>query len=151
DFLEGNCTAGHAHSEEALTLFNAGATDWERAWGLQLLAQERQFRDVKTFYARIQESLALFLTTGDSYGRARSLRQVGNAAYLRGDFARAVACLEESLALNQAIGNQSDYAGALNTLGRLAAARSEFPRAVELATESLACSRGLGNRWGCCE
>jgi tetratricopeptide (TPR) repeat protein len=92
------------------------------------------------------ESLQLFRTLGDGWGRAQPLKDIGLIASRSGDHATATAALEESLALLREIGDKWHVADALMRLGELALFASDVEGAASRFREALSIARDLGNK-----
>jgi predicted ATPase/DNA-binding SARP family transcriptional activator len=96
----------------------------------------------------LQESLAIHQQLEDRWGTALSLRDLGDLASFRGDYAQAKRYLQESLALSDEIGDRWGLGSALTSLGDIAqhheGARQE---AKTLHQQGLAIYRELGDRW----
>jgi predicted ATPase/DNA-binding CsgD family transcriptional regulator len=80
--------------------------------------------------------------------RARGLYVAGRWAWLRGDYARAVASHEESMSLYQSIGDERGVASALQYLGNVAHHQEEYARAADLYQRSLTLHRSAGDTDG---
>lgn len=62
---------------------------------------------------------------------ATSYGQLGNLAYLRGDYDQAERRYQQSLQIEERLGNQAGMATSWSQLGNLAAARQRFTEAVD--------------------
>src|SRR5205814_467439 len=95
--------------------------------------------------AQFEESLMLLRESGDTFGVALDLGDLGLVAHDQGDFREAVERFEESLALFRQAEGIWGVAWSLGNLGRLARAQGNFARANVVLQESLALRRELGD------
>jgi DNA-binding CsgD family transcriptional regulator/tetratricopeptide (TPR) repeat protein len=95
-----------------------------------------------------EEALSLSQESGDAYGIALALGNMGFTKLVYGDTARSVSLLEESLALFREVEDTMDVAICLVNLGLGVLGNGDHQRAVGLLHESLALACGLGDRLG---
>jgi tetratricopeptide (TPR) repeat protein len=86
--------------------------------------------------------------SGDRWGIAEALENLGIVAYSQGDDEAARMLYEESLAMRRELGDKSGIALSLLNLGRMADRQADYDAARALYEEGLTIQRELGNRWG---
>jgi tetratricopeptide (TPR) repeat protein len=84
---------------------------------------------------------------GDRWGMAYSLNDLGNVAYLLGDYVQAKALHGEGLAISREIGDLRCPLLALDDMGNAAVALGEYADARRLYVEGLALARAFGAQW----
>jgi predicted ATPase/DNA-binding SARP family transcriptional activator len=92
------------------------------------------------------ESRTLATALGDTFGAARALGEMGNAALSAGDLDRAEALLEESAATFRGLGDDLRMSACLCNLADLHLQRGDAERALDLASQALAIDEALENR-----
>lgn len=100
--------------------------------------------DAAAALARLQESLALFRSLGDTWFATLVLGDLGLVALSQGDLPEAHRCHEESLSLSRTLGDRALEASALNNLGEVARCAGDVDQAADLYDESLDLFRKLG-------
>lgn len=83
----------------------------------------------------------------DKRGIAEALNNLGNLAFVQGDYERARALYTESLALRQKLGYTWGIAVSLHNLGWSALEQGDSIRAAQLFSESLTVFRELGDKY----
>ncbi|MGC0418200.1 ATP-binding protein [Embleya sp. AB8] len=86
--------------------------------------------------------------SGDRYGEATALENLGRVWYVQGEFAAAAEPYERALAGYRDVGDRHGEASALEELGRVRYMLGEFAAAAELHERALAGFRELGDRYG---
>jgi non-specific serine/threonine protein kinase len=99
--------------------------------------------EMETANAVMQESIALFRATADSWGLGTALHFLGTAAFRHGDSARARQCYEESLAHCRQVGDKPQTAYVLRHLGYVAHAEAQHDEALRHISESLDLNREI--------
>jgi CHAT domain-containing protein len=84
----------------------------------------------------------------DVSAEAAALQGIGDAEYLRGNYAPAKQALEASLALREQLGDSAGMGEVLNVIGNVAFAQSELPAAKDYFERSLQLRQAAGNRAG---
>jgi predicted ATPase/DNA-binding SARP family transcriptional activator len=84
-----------------------------------------------------QESLESFRRLGERWGVGGTLRAMGEAALLHGDYDEAEKLLEEGLAIARDVGDRFNISLILQVLGTLAYQRGQYSRAQAIYAESL--------------
>jgi tetratricopeptide (TPR) repeat protein len=79
---------------------------------------------------------------------ANSYHQLGNVAYLRGDYDQALDWYRKSLEIREALGDRAGMASSYHQLGMVAQARGEYDQALDWYRKSLEINEALGNRAG---
>jgi predicted ATPase/transcriptional regulator with XRE-family HTH domain len=92
----------------------------------------------------LKRSLALSRQLGNTRGRARALKELGNVAMLRGENTRAHALLEEGLTLFRELGDMQGINDSFLTRADVFLIQGEYSRASTLLEESLAFYRKAG-------
>jgi predicted ATPase/DNA-binding CsgD family transcriptional regulator len=101
--------------------------------------------DLDAARGALTAALALSRRLGQPALIGRSLQQLADIGYFRGDYGLARACLEEALSLLRAATDWRNLAAALYRLGQLQVATGEYERAEASLAESLALQRAVGN------
>jgi len=84
----------------------------------------------------------------DPSAEAAALQGIGDAEYLRGNYAPAKQALAESLALREQLGDSAGMGEVLNVIGNVAFAQGEMPAAKDYFERSLQLRQAAGNRAG---
>jgi tetratricopeptide (TPR) repeat protein len=102
----------------------------------------------RPFWGEGQEALALKerLDEGSRNHEAASLRLLGAASLVQGQFGDAERYMEEALALFRTLGDRQAAEGMLNNLGEVARMRGDYAAAIPRYQESLVMSRELENK-----
>ena len=156
--LRGEVAAAAANAEEARAIFDQLGDRLGVAEALRLLAvlhldqwhrtdppDPRRFSRTQ---APWEEELALRRASGDHYGEAWALHDLGAAALRGGALDQAAALLEEALPTFEAMGDHNAIAFVLTNLGRVAAQQGDHSRAASLFRRALAEFHASGDRWG---
>ncbi|MEG4442474.1 CHAT domain-containing protein [Microcoleus sp. AT9_B5] len=98
--------------------------------------------------AYYQQSLDIHRDTGNRYGEANSLNNIGNFYRLRGEYSQAIDYYQQSLNIQRGIGNRSGEADSLNALGNIYDALGEYLRAIECHQQCLNIQGEIGNPHG---
>jgi tetratricopeptide (TPR) repeat protein len=104
--------------------------------------------DYATAQARLEESIAMWRTLGDSRGLAYACIWLIDVMIDRGDFARAQALAEEGLALCEQVGDKWGMAWALNYLATPALNQGDYEAARTIFERTLALFRAVGDAHG---
>ncbi|RME37220.1 MAG: tetratricopeptide repeat protein, partial [Thermoflexia bacterium] len=92
-----------------------------------------------------EESLRIKEQLGDRAGVASTLHQLGNLAYLQGDYPEARRLYEESLRIKEQLGDRAGVAITTAQLALLEEAEGHLPRALELITRAEATFAQMGS------
>ncbi|MEG4633143.1 CHAT domain-containing protein [Microcoleus sp. AR_TQ3_B6] len=95
-----------------------------------------------------QQSSNIHRGTGNYYGEANSLNNLGNIYSLLGEYLPAIDCYHQSINIQRDIGNRSGEADSLNALGNIYDALGEYLRAIECHQQCLNIQLEIGNRPG---
>jgi tetratricopeptide (TPR) repeat protein len=79
---------------------------------------------------------------------ALTLHELGNIAYLQGDYAEARRLYQQSLEIKERLGNQGGKAGSLHQLGMIAQDQGDYAEARRLYQQSLETFERLGDQSG---
>ena len=104
--------------------------------------------DIERAFPMVEESVALFRSTGDRDGLGRALLGLSEGLTERGEHARARAAVEEALPLLRESGNTVGEARALQQLGGLLQRAGDFEHARVLLNEALAIRREADAEFG---
>jgi tetratricopeptide (TPR) repeat protein len=99
----------------------------------------------------LQEALAVCTPLGDTWHRATSFLNLGNATLLAGDLSRAAALFEEAVSLYEHRGDEVFVARARQHLGYVALLRGEYVPAGRLFAQTLQALFDLGEWPGVAE
>ncbi len=97
---------------------------------------------------RVDESLRVRRSLGDTAGIAASLNVLASVARYQCHYARSRALYEEALGLQRSLGNEAGESVALSNLGNVALDQSDYSSAASLYEQSLAKKRALGDKRG---
>ncbi|MEG4280869.1 CHAT domain-containing protein [Microcoleus sp. MON1_C1] len=95
-----------------------------------------------------QQSLNIHRDTGNRYGEANSLNNIGNFYRLRGEYSQAIDYHQQSLNIQRDIGNPSGEADSLNALGNIYDALGEYLQAIDCHQQCLNIQGEIGNPHG---
>lgn len=95
-----------------------------------------------------QQSSNIHRDTGNYYGEANSLNNLGNIYSLLGEYLPAIDCYHQSINIQRDIGNRSGEADSLNGLGNIYDALGEYLLAIDYHQQCLNIQREIGNRPG---
>ncbi|UNU22943.1 tetratricopeptide repeat protein [Microcoleus vaginatus] len=95
-----------------------------------------------------QQSLNIHKNSGNRYGEANSLNNLGEIYSLLGEYSQAIHCYQQSLNIQRDIGNRSGEAASLNALGNIYDALGEYLQAIDCYQQSLNIERETNNRHG---
>ncbi|MEG4076428.1 tetratricopeptide repeat protein [Microcoleus sp. Pol14C2] len=98
--------------------------------------------------AYYQQSLNIHRDTGNRYGEANSLNNLGNFYRLRGEYSQAIDYHQQSLNIQRDIGNPSGEADSLNALGNIYDALGEYLQAIDCYQQCLNIQGEIGNPHG---
>ena len=132
--------------EQSLTLFREVGDKFGAAECLMYLAGNPQTND--NFQLLVEEQLALSKEIGDQDGIAGAIWSLGDLAFIKDDYKRAIALYEESLASYRAVGNKGMVAIILSNLGRIVQVWGDYELASQRLTEALSMVEDLGMRGG---
>jgi tetratricopeptide (TPR) repeat protein len=113
-----------------------------------------QLAEVLTRYGLYPLLRSLCVTTfndvqeDDTSLTASSLHEMGNVAYLQGDYAEARRLYKQSLAIKEELGNRSGKANSLHQMGMIAQDQGDYAEARRLYGQSLATFEELGDQRG---
>lgn len=93
----------------------------------------------------LDESLSLWRGSGNKWGVAITLNNLGAALLCLDDPARARTLFEESLSLGRELGDNAGIAAALGNLGMIALHEGDYSRALALLEDSLKMRRDRGS------
>jgi DNA-binding SARP family transcriptional activator len=96
--------------------------------------------------SHLQQALALFRETGDRFGAACALTNLGADDWRQGRYPQAASHRQQALALFREIGDQLGEARALKGLGRIECRQGRYRPSAGHFQESLALYRELGDR-----
>lgn len=120
----------------------------EEAYALCGLAQGICFLgDPETAKHYCRESLALYETLGDQWGKARCLQIWGRISLRSSEDAESHTMLRESVDLFRALGDQHGLAKSLTELGVLALLKGDLAEARRYLEEGLIINRQIGSQW----
>jgi diguanylate cyclase (GGDEF)-like protein len=108
----------------------------------------RRLGDYRRAWDLLEESLAIFRSSGEKREEAVSLLWLGNVAESRGEYDRAEEEYGKSLHIFRIVGERGGIADALKDLGNVAHARGEYAAAREHYQESLDLYQGDGDLRG---
>jgi predicted ATPase/DNA-binding XRE family transcriptional regulator len=114
------------------------------AWLLWRRAECSEPDDLETRVALLREASSIFEGIGDESGNATIRAAFGEAAYLAGDIADAVADSRAALAAFQRLGNRTNAAATAADIAGYSCAAGEFEEARTFAREALATGREVG-------
>ena len=97
---------------------------------------------------RLRESLAVFRESGDDWGTAFSLNDLGMVLYRHFQDDDGERFCAESREIFRRLGDRRGQAFAASNLARAAMERAEYPRALRLHREALALREEVDDRWG---
>jgi tetratricopeptide (TPR) repeat protein len=120
--------------------------DRAHALGFRAVAELYQ-RRVAGLAPLLEESLALFRQCGDDWGAALSLLRLGMAAWIGGDFDRAVPLCREALAAFEALGNAWGIAAARANLAEALLGRGDLDGAHDAYFASFDPLERIGSSW----
>jgi len=145
-YVRGYPAEGRAHLGAVLALPGAAREQGPRAEALLAAGQlARTQDDCTAARTLLDESIALFRTSGNQRGVADALLCSGFVARVQEDYIRARSLLQDSLHLSQAIGYEFITAASLHHLGMIATdAEQDYALARSLLQESLTAYRTLG-------
>lgn len=95
-----------------------------------------------------QQSLNIHKNSGNRYGEANSLNNLGEIYSLLGEYSQAIDFYQQSLNIQRDIGNRSGEAASLNALGNIYDALGEYLQAIECHQQCLNIQRETGNPHG---
>lgn len=95
-----------------------------------------------------QQSLNIHKNSGNRYGEANSLNNLGEIYSLLGEYSQAIDFYQQSLNIQRDIGNRSGEAASLNALGNIYDALGEYLQAIDCYQQSLNIERETGNIYG---
>jgi predicted ATPase/DNA-binding SARP family transcriptional activator/Flp pilus assembly protein TadD len=124
-----------ACSEKAFSLYNLGG----------ILRRDGEYQRAQQL---CQESLAIYLESGDRRGIARASRQLGIVAAQLGEYEEAQRRFQQALDPYRALDDQYGIANTLNDLGIVADALGQYAEAKRLYQECLAIRRQIGQLGG---
>ncbi len=149
--MQGYLSEGRAWLETFLALSHPGAvavTDLDRAKALNSAGIfAYRLGDYAHAAWRLEASIALFRTLGETRRVAAALNNLGNVAKEQGDYHRADMLHRESLALKRDMGDPRGIAASLNNLGMIASARGDDQAATKLYAEAALLQRQGDDRW----
>lgn len=150
-YLLGKAEAATRQLEESLALLDeaerAGVdVRMERAFTLLQMGRIKLDTDAEAAERLSEESLALYRALDASAGVTEALSVLGEAAYRRGNGARAGKLFEESLTVCRMLGDRRGVATLLPMLSFMAMYGAQFEEAAQLAEESYALCRRIGDR-----
>lgn len=111
-----------------------------------VLAGIQHHHPVATAY--LLESLELWEQVGNAAGQARAQLNLGNLAYITGNFEEAQRRFERSYELFAGVGDRSGQARAVGQRARLAQKLQDLPRARDLLDQSLQLFLAADDDWG---
>ncbi|MDQ5823804.1 MAG: tetratricopeptide repeat protein [Chloroflexota bacterium] len=103
--------------------------------------------DLEPAIRLLDASLALARQAQDKRVTSDTLRNLGTAEILRGDYARAESLLREVLSLSKEIGEQRRMAVALHNLAWVAFFTSDYGQAQSLEAEAVPLFQEVGDKW----
>ena len=112
---------------------------------LGIVATEYQ-RDYARAAALYQKSLTLFRESGERWGIAVVLGNLGSVAWYQGEYARASELFEKSLALFRELGDARNIASVLHDQGSVTLEQGHYDRATARFKESLALLKEQENK-----
>ncbi|MEG4989059.1 CHAT domain-containing protein [Microcoleus sp. BR0-C5] len=95
-----------------------------------------------------QQSLNIHKNSGNRYGEANALNNLGEIYSLLGEYSQAIDCYQQSLNIQRDIGNRSGEAASLNALGNIYDALGEYLQAIDCYQQSLNIERETNNLHG---
>ncbi|NJK73318.1 MAG: CHAT domain-containing protein [Microcoleus sp. SU_5_6] len=98
--------------------------------------------------AYYQQALNIHRNTGNRYGEADSLNNLGNIYNSLGEYSQAINYHQQSLNIQRDIGNIQGEAESLSALGGIYDALGEYLPAIDYHQQCLNIYRETGNRWG---
>jgi predicted ATPase/DNA-binding SARP family transcriptional activator len=105
--------------------------------------------DFTTGKRHLQEAISIHTQTGDRWGTAYALFDLGYLAqHEAGDRVEAKRCFEESLQIRRELGDQWGMSICLDVIGYLAREMGRYDEARQLHKESLAIAREVGDQLG---
>jgi tetratricopeptide (TPR) repeat protein len=114
--------------------------------GMTLLQREEtKHAEARAFE---EEGVRIFRESGDDWGLALALSDLGNIEKVAGRHAEAQKCYEESLARWESVKDSWGSSLALSYLGDLAYRRGEYPAARRNMRAALGIQRARGDKWG---
>jgi tetratricopeptide (TPR) repeat protein len=135
--------------ERAVSTAAATGDDWLHAlalWGLGMnyLLGRCGPPDAESAAPLLEQSVALFRKTGDTWGLAGPLFYLGRTARAVGDLDAAQRFMSESAALTRGVGEMFRLNLALHGLGDMALAQEQWSAAAAFYAEAVEVSRELG-------
>jgi predicted ATPase/class 3 adenylate cyclase len=147
---QGNIGEAQALFEQAATLAREGDEKTTLAYALRGVGwcrmSQNKDQDKTATQDLFEESLLLFRQVKDQHGITFSLRNLGDLAYVEGNYVSACNYYAESLTLARQRGDQHGVAGSLLSLGRVSFAQGDLSTAWNFHKEALPISRRLGDQ-----
>lgn len=130
------------YSESVEPLLQAGQSHFRAAaFALHSLSdislQRLKLKEAEAFCLQALDLLSLNSYESAGYGRAATLRNLGNVHRIRGDWSVALQYYQESLSYSRKKGNKSEEAHTLNCMGGTHLHRGDWARAKSKFHESL--------------
>lgn len=139
------------HINIALSLARANNLIWLEAKSLNMLGNVALFqRDFPEALIYQEQSLQLFVQSGDRFGESAVLNSLGIHFYLNGNFAKAQEYYETALGIFRETGNRRGESHALNNLGGVSEAQGHYLTAKDYYQRSLAIVTEIGDQDGEC-
>ncbi len=149
--MQGHLSEGRAWLEAFLALSCTGeapVTALDRAKALNSAGIfAYRLGDYPHAASRLEASIAMFRTLGETRRVAAALNNLGNVAKEQGDYHRADMLHQESLALKREMGDLRGIAASLNNLGMIASERGDDEAATRLYAEAALLQRQGDDRW----
>ena len=139
------------HINTALSLARANGLTRLEAESLHLLGNVAMFqRDFPEALDYQEQSLQLFMRSGDRHGESAVLKSLGNHYYLSGNLIKAQEYYQTALGIFRETGDRRGESHALNNLGAVTEAQGEYLAAKDYYRQSLAIVAEIGDRGGEC-
>ncbi len=95
-----------------------------------------------------EQSLAIYREIGDTAGEGRTLNNISQIYYDRGDLTTALTYLEQSLAICKEIGDTAGEGATLDNIGQIYFTRGNYTKAFSYFEEALEIRREIGDKAG---
>jgi tetratricopeptide (TPR) repeat protein len=139
------------HINLALSLARANRLTRLEAEGLHMLGNVAMFqRNFSEALEYQEQSLQLFVQSGNRHGESAVLKSLGNYYYLSGNFRRAQEYYQAALDIFRERGDRRGESHALNNLGAVTEAQGNYLTAKEFYRQSLTIVTEIGDRGGEC-
>jgi predicted ATPase/DNA-binding XRE family transcriptional regulator len=132
--------------EQSLKLFREIGDKFGTAESLMQLVYQGNKDDCKRAVMLTEEQLALRRQIGDQAGIASALMNLGELAFLQGEYQRAIILFEECLAGFRALGDKWDLGFNISAYGDICLWQGDYERATTIYEEAIICAQNIGDR-----